>query len=277
MRATQAGVVTVLSVASLMFSAGVRAAPPPQATQRPASAPTASPDPQQGKAAFEVNCSRCHGMDGSGIDGPDIRHITSAIGDQAVSRTIRTGVPGTGMPAFGSLNEQTLAGLVAYIHTLAGVGAEPSKGDAANGKALFVSKGCSACHTIGGEGGDLGPELGRIGAMRGPQGLREAITNPGLNLPQEGNTADRGRFTQYLMFKAVTKEGHTVEGMRVGESSFEIALRDSSGNFQTLDKLDLKSLDQEPGKSFMPSFKGTLSETELDDLVAYLSSLRGQE
>lgn len=277
MRSIRAAVVSALSVASLVLVAGVRAAPPPQAPQKSASVAMSAPNTQQGKVAFEVNCSRCHGMDGSGIDGPDIRHITSAIGDQAVSRTIRTGVPGTGMPAFGSLNDETLTGLVGYIHTLAGVGAEPSKGDAANGKALFVSKGCSGCHTIAGEGGDLGPELGRIGAMRGSKGLREAITSPGLNLPQEGNTADRGRFTQYLMFKAVTKDGHAIEGMRVGESSFTIALRQSDGNFRTLDKLDLKSLDAEPGKSFMPSFKGGLSDTELDDLVAYLSGLRGQE
>jgi hypothetical protein len=42
-----------------------------------------------------------------------------------------------------------------------------------------------------------------------------------------------------------------------------------------LPKRDLKSLEKEPGKSFMPSFQGTLSSEDNADLVAYLVSLRG--
>ncbi len=36
-------------------------------------------------------------------------------------------------------------------------------GDAAVGRELFASKGCTACHSIGGEGGSAGPELDGIG------------------------------------------------------------------------------------------------------------------
>ncbi|MCY4435751.1 MAG: cytochrome c [Chloroflexi bacterium] len=37
------------------------------------------------------------------------------------------------------------------------------KGSASQGQALFASKGCTACHKIGGEGGSAGPALDGIG------------------------------------------------------------------------------------------------------------------
>ena len=38
-----------------------------------------------------------------------------------------------------------------------------SSGDADRGRELFTSKGCTACHSIGGEGGRAGPALDGIG------------------------------------------------------------------------------------------------------------------
>ena len=40
-------------------------------------------------------------------------------------------------------------------------------------------------------------------------------------------------------------------------------------------KEDLAALEKQPGRSPMPSYRGRLSDHELDDLVAYLVSLRG--
>jgi cytochrome c oxidase cbb3-type subunit III len=63
----------------------------------------------------------------------------------------------------------------------------------------------------------------------------------------------------------------------MGEDSFTIVLKDASGKFHGFRKPDLLSLEKEPGKSFMPSFKGTLSDAQLDDLVAYLMSLKSAQ
>jgi len=84
-------------------------------------------------------------------------------------------------------------------------------------------------------------------------------------------------WTQYLMFRAVEKDGRVVEGVRVGEDSFTIVLKDAGGKFHGLWKPDLRSLEKEPGKSFMPSFKDTLSEAQLNDLVAYLMTLKSAQ
>ena len=53
-------------------------------------------------------------------------------------------------------------------------------------------------------------------------------------------------------------------------------MEDSQGNYHSFHKPILQSLEKEPGKSFMPSFQ-TLSATDLDDLVAYLASLKGAQ
>jgi len=79
------------------------------------------------------------------------------------------------------------------------------------------------------------------------------------------------------MFRAAEKDGRVIEGMRVGEDSFSIVLKDAEGKLHGLWKPDLRSLEKEPGKSFMPSFKDALSEAQLDDVVAYLMTLKGSE
>jgi cytochrome c oxidase cbb3-type subunit III len=130
---------------------------------------------------------------------------------------------------------------------------------------------------VAGQGGDIGPELTRIGAMRGAAGLKQRLLDPGADLPKVGEGVFGTRWSQYLMFRAVEKDGQVTEGMRVGEDSFSIVLKDASGKLHGLYKPDLRSLEKEPGKSIMPSFKGTLSDAQLDDLVAYLMTLKGSE
>ena len=67
-----------------------------------------------------------------------------------------------------------------------------------------------------------------------------------------------------------------VRGVRVNEDSFTIQLRDDSNRFRSFRKSDLKELKKEFDVSTMPSYK-SLTAVELDDLVAYLASLRGEK
>lgn len=231
---------------------------------------------EAGKQIYDRTCSGCHGPDGSGGFGPDIRGIPARLGDERVVSVIMHGIPGTGMASFPLIREDALE-VAAYLRSLGNLGGPGSaKGNAEIGKQLFRSQGCSECHTIMGQGGEAGPELTRIGAVRAPGYLRETLLRPGADLPREGaQGAYRGRWIQYLMFRAVTKDGHTVEGTRIGEDSFHIVLKDATGAFHSLYKPDLRSLEKEFGKSSMPSYQDKLSASELDDLVAYLAGLRG--
>jgi putative heme-binding domain-containing protein len=238
----------------------------------------ALPDLEDGKRQFEANCSTCHGVDAGGQEGPDLRGVPASLGDAMVQGIIRRGIPGTAMPGSSTVSDKQAADIVAYLRTLSDTNTSGNAtGDPQKGDALYHSSGCPVCHMIDGQGGSIGPDLSRIGAMRGPTSLKARLLDPGANLPRVGGGIFGNSLTQYLMFHAVEKDGHAVEGMRVSEDSFTIVLKDASGKFHGFRKPDLLSLEKEPGKSFMPSFKDTLSDGQLDDLVAYLMSLKSAQ
>jgi putative heme-binding domain-containing protein len=239
---------------------------------------TSPADIANGKILYEATCSRCHGLDAGGSDGPSLQGAPERLGDEAMGGIIRGGIPGTGMNGFGSLSADETGQVIGYLRTLGHTAdAEIAKGDPAKGKTAYESSGCAGCHIISGEGGGAGPELTRVGAMRGPSYLRTTLLTPGAILPKEGGAMERGRFTQFLFVHVVTKDGRSVNGTRVYEDSFTIELKDAAGRFHSFKKLELQKLEKLPGRSVMPSFKDSLSSTQLDDLVAYLSSLKGAQ
>ena len=233
-------------------------------------------NPSAGKTLFEQNCSNCHGIDAGGDDGPDLHGVPGRLGDAAVANIIMSGIRGTAMPRFIEIKDQDAADIVAFLHTFDTHTSGPVKGDAKAGADLYQASGCPACHMIRGQGGNIGPELSRIGDMRGPTNLKNRLIDPGANLPQNGTGFYSYKWSLYLMFRAVDKDGNTIEGMRAGENSFVIVLQDINGKFHALWKPDLRSLEQVPGGSLMPSFKEKLTPAQMDDVVAYLMTLKGQ-
>jgi putative heme-binding domain-containing protein len=178
---------------------------------------------------------------------------------------ITNGIPGTDMPGFrSSLTERSIRQTAAYVRSLSRTAATSTTGNAQRGSAIYASNGCSACHVINGDGGILGPELTAIGSRRGAAYLREAIVKPAAAHP-----------TGYLVVRAVPTAGSEIRGIRVNEDVFWIHIRDGSGTIHSLQKSDLSSLDRELEASLMPSYAMRLKDGELDDLVAYLSTLRG--
>jgi len=263
-----------LNLLSASQAAGQESEPAPQTAHTPATV-----DVAQGKNLYDTNCSTCHGVDARGEDGPNLRGVPAALGDAAVENIIRRGIPGTAMAGIYTISDAGAANIVAYLRTLTtSVDAGPSIGDPQKGEAVFQSSGCSACHMIAGQGGSIGPELTRIGVMRGPASLKERLLDPAANLPTTGGGGMMGNsWTEYAMYRAVEKDGHVVEGIRMSEDSFTIVLKDATGKFHGLWKPGLRSLEREPNKSIMPSFKDTLTAEQLDDLVAYLLTLKGAQ
>ncbi|MGA3293855.1 MAG: c-type cytochrome [Candidatus Acidiferrales bacterium] len=250
-------------------------APPPE----PQSAITPSPeDLAQGKLLFQGECGECHGVDGSGAAGPNIHGVAQKRGDQGLFSVIRNGIPGTGMAPVSNLNDKRAWQVVAYMRTSLGASGadEVVKGDATKGKAVYNGNGCATCHAVGEQGGGFGPELTRIGAERSPKYLHDFLLDPGANPPSDRSLPERGSFTGYLVTHVVTKDGRDIEGVRVNEDTFTIQLKDVGGHYYSFNKTDLKTIETEPGKSTMPSFTN-LSAADLDDLVAYLASLKGAQ
>lgn len=281
-------VIRLVCVAALICLALVLSKGPLSLLEARPQAPGAMPSPPpvpnftaedvtEGKSLFEGECGECHGVDGSGGVGPDLHGVTQKRGEQGVFLVIRNGIPGTGMAPVSNLNDKRAWQVVAYLRTLSNSEAGAvATGDPAKGKDVYAANGCSICHAIEGQGGGVGPELTRIGQARSPKYLHDFLLDPGKNPPSDARLPERGQFTGYLVTHVVTKQGQSLTGIRVNEDTFTVQLRDVGGHYYSFDKSDLATLETEPGKSVMPSFTN-LSATDLDNLVAYLASLKGAQ
>ncbi|HEY2155021.1 MAG TPA: c-type cytochrome [Isosphaeraceae bacterium] len=262
----------VLAVAALALGVAVDGA-----DDRPAAAAPKVADPAalaEGQALFRGLCSGCHGGLGRGGKGPDLTDDRWLHGgtDVAIAQVIRNGVPRTTMKKLGeSLKDDQIAKVVAFVRSLARSPSESTwkpylAGDPKAGRALFFDlKGkaqCVKCHSVGGEGGRIGPSLDRIASRRAPEFLMESILQPSKEIAPE-----------YESVAVATKTGKVITGLRVNETNFDIQLREENGRFHSLLKLDLdefKVLKQ----SLMPeNYSEALTVKELHDLFAYLMTL----
>jgi cytochrome c oxidase cbb3-type subunit III len=226
--------------------------------------PAPSVDWAKAKRVYDANCAGCHGPEGVGGKGPALAvpKLPRARTDMQLVNIISGGIPGTLMPPSWHLGATGVMLTVAYVRKL-GANATPPKveGDVAKGQAIFTNKGCTGCHAIG-----YGPELSSIGSRRTAASLRESVTDPSTEVSED-----------YLLVSVVTREGKKVQGIRVNEDTFTIQIVEPSGRFVSFRKEALAKLEKRSGESPMPSYKTAFSESELGDLVAYLSSLRGEQ
>lgn len=165
------------------------------------------------------------------------------------------------MPASWFLAEDDLVNLAAYVRSLGKITSEPLVGDPGRGTQLFVKGGCANCHILAGTGVGFGPDLTKICVQRSPPHIKKSISRPSENLPED-----------FLLVEATTEAGKTIEGIRVNEDSFTIQIKDATGTFHSLRKRDLKDLKKLRGQTPMPSFEGVFTDSELDDIVAYMAS-----
>ena len=225
-----------------------------------------APDPDAGRKIFEAQCALCHGQTGGGGRGPALNRpkLIKAPDDEALRRVIAQGIEPE-MPAAWQLHAKDVANVAVYVRSLGSVAPEAVPGDPAHGEAVYNARKCAACHMIAGKGEGFGPELTEIGARRSASYLRATVLKPADSLP-----------AGFAYVAATTTENRTIRGIRVNEDSFTIQLKDAGGRFHSFRKSGLKELRRLDGQTPMPSFEGQLTAAELDDLVAYLASLKGK-
>lgn len=221
---------------------------------------------RSGMAMYRVRCADCHGLDAKGYRGPDLTALLAGdFTDERLFQTIRKGVPGTDMPASQAADNELLL-VIAYLRNVSAVPAtEAITGNVDNGARIFTSQ-CANCHRVGNRGGRLGPDLTRIGIARSRSALVREIRTP-----------SEWMAPVYETVTLVTKDGQRIRGTKKNEDAFSIQIMDTRERIQGYLKPDLKDVIYEK-ESLMPVFgPGRLNDSDLNDLVGYLSSLRGSD
>jgi cytochrome c oxidase cbb3-type subunit III len=219
-----------------------------------------------GERAFRNSCANCHGPDGDAVAGIDLGRgqFRRQMSDDDLVRIIRTGIPNTPMPATSMTIEQAQK-IVAYLRSTAATKrAGGTTGDAARGLAVFQGKGgCATCHSVAGSGSGVGPDLTRIGALRGALELQRSLIEPAADV-QAPN-----RF-----YRVVLKDGTAVTGRLLTHDTFTVQLLDTKERLRSYAKSELR----EHGfiGTPMPSYRTTLTAQEIADVVSYLVSLKGR-
>ena len=214
-----------------------------------------------GGALFAGRCADCHGADAKGSRGPDLtqRWAAGATAESTFAK-IRSGVPGSIMPPSAAPDHELWA-IVAWLRSISVAPQLVSTGDAARGRALFVAE-CQQCHRVGAHGGSLGPELTQIGLMRSREALITALRNPNASVPAGFRTVE------------LVNRGERIEGVVKAEDAFSIQLLTTDGRLLGLRKASLTKFEPR-AESLMPAYsQDKLSDSQLEDLLAYLGTLR---
>src|SRR5262249_51814067 len=175
-------------------------------------------DIAQGSRLFIGHCAYCHATGGTGDRGPSLTRpdLLRAPNNQALFKLIKDGIEGSEMPAAWQMSDREIWQVAGYVRSLGRTQPARGPGDPAKGNEIFDGKAaCSSCHIVNGRGTSLGPDLSNVGARRSPAYIRKALIDPGSAVP-EG----------FMMVRATTNDGRSIEGIRLNEDTFTIQIRD---------------------------------------------------
>lgn len=136
------------------------------------------------------------------------------------------------------------------------------EGDSRRGEEMFFDPsgpGCYKCHSVGNQGGSVGPALTDIGNVRTPQFIMESILSP-----------DRQIASGFETVEIDTPSGERIRGVRKAEDGISVTLALSSGEIRILNKEDIRAIAPRKESTMPGNFGDLLTVNQLHDLLAYL-------
>jgi putative heme-binding domain-containing protein len=146
-----------------------------------------------------------------------------------------------------------------------------ARGDRERGAALMAASAksdlqCLKCHIVNGQGGQIGPDLSAIGKKASRENLLESILLPSKAI------AD-----QYVSWVIETRAGLILTGLITEETADHVLLRDANGKDTRIDKKEVASRAKSPTSLMPADLVGTMTTTDLVDVVEYLLTLQAAE
>ncbi|PWJ58945.1 putative heme-binding domain-containing protein [Dyadobacter jejuensis] len=136
--------------------------------------------------------------------------------------------------------------------------------DFERGKLIFSAVLCNRCHTIGGEGSDVGPDLTQLGNRFSVKDMMEAIIVPNKAISD-----------QYASFIYELNDGESVLGRQLNEDATHYYISQNPFDPTTVRKIAKKSVKVVKTSTvsiMLPGLINGLNPDELRDLTAYLMS-----
>jgi nitric oxide reductase subunit C len=143
------------------------------------------------------NCNDCHTILGiGGYYAPDVTKVMSTRDNEWVAKFLKAPEkvwPNPRKMPNLHLQDEEIADLVAFLTWVNGIDTNnwPPKPMVASavtsvtpGEAIYKAQGCSACHTIAGVGGKVGPDLSEVGKKRDKEWIEAQLKDPKSHNPQ---------------------------------------------------------------------------------------------
>jgi len=190
-------------------------------------------------------------------------HASLTSLDPAALRTALAGLDPARADEVNKLVERIQAANADKLQQLNAMLEAVKQGDASRGQQVFYSTkaSCSACHTVGYLGGNVGPGLGGIGRVRTERDLLEAVLFPSASFVRT--------FEPVIID---TKDGLTHTGIIKDETEAEVMLAIDA---EKTIRIPVTEIEQrsESKVSIMPAgLDKQLTQQELADLIVFLKS-----
>jgi len=133
-----------------------------------------------------------------------------------------------------------------------------------NGKNMFAATLCISCHSSGGEGGAVGPDLTHLGTRFSERDILESIISPSKVI------SDQYEATAYEL-----KDGSSILGRVKNETKDKIFISQNPfapQTLRTIPKKDIVKSSVSKLSIMLPGMINGLNKEELKDLMAYLIS-----
>lgn len=139
-------------------------------------------------------------------------------------------------------------------------GLADARGKAAAGREVFARI-CVACHKVGTDGAELGPDMTTLGTRLKREEIIESIIDPNAKVDPK-----------FLATNITTKDGDEVSGLVVSEDDQNVTLAMGSGQKQIVKKSNIKGRETLKVSSMPEGLAQTMSAQEFVDLIEFLAS-----